>query len=185
MTFALMVLAAWSCFMGLIFAAESPKCPANSTEIIVKTPADAYALASALNCTGSSSFVVTWVGNVIVTRSIIVSGGSSLAVTGSGWMSSAVGYQTSSEASSIIDGGDAIGICIVHEGSTISLQDIVIQQGIATNGGAIAARSSILSSRENTITITNCLFLRNNGNFVGGEMHDTIIRIPSIVALMP
>lgn len=163
-------LAAWSSLMLIILTAQSAPCSGGITEMEVSTTADADNLTSALECTGSSSFVVTWVGSIVIRRSIVVSGGNSLTVTGSGWVSSMLGNQAGAETGSIIDGGGAIGLFIVYGGSTISLQDIVLRQGNATHGGAIATRSSNLSTSKDTINITDCLFLENHGYVAGGEM---------------
>lgn len=181
------VLAASFSFLLLILGMDSvllPECPEGINKMSVMTAADADILTSSLECTGATSFVVTWVGSVIVKRSIVVSGGSSLTVTGSGWInSSAVEDQTGNTAGSSIegssiDGGGSVGIFIVSGGSTLALQDIVLQHGNSSRGGAISAKASNSSTGQNAISITDCLFLRNNGTSSGGEMHGKLYTEP-------
>lgn len=65
--------------------------------------------------------------------------------------------------------GGATALFSVSGGSTLSLPNLVLQQGGANSGRAIISGLTF-PSYENTINITDCLFLENHALDVGGEI---------------
>lgn len=100
-----MTMSAWGTPALPILPGNLALCPDEIVEMDVMTPTDAELLTSALQCYGKGVFSITWVGSVVVTQSIVVSGGSSLTVTGSRWESSSQGDHSGTEEGSTIDGG--------------------------------------------------------------------------------
>ena len=58
-------------------------CPTTVEEFVVATTSDAEKLSEALLCDGPGSFVVSWHGNVLLSRTLSVSNGSTLNVESS------------------------------------------------------------------------------------------------------
>eukprot|EP00903_Cladosiphon_okamuranus_P017270 g15914.t1 len=121
----------------LIFDCEPPPvlaavpCAAGAPRAwVVETPAQARALAAAVNCSGGS-FEVEWRGTVVVDEPIYVVDGTILAVTGA-----------NSEA--VIDGNSATRLFTVID-AALHVSGVNMSSGAGIVGGAIAAAGSILT----------------------------------------
>lgn len=140
--------------LGAVHAVE---CAEDVINIDVSTSADAYELAEALACVGSTHVTVDWHGRVELARTVAVGDGSSLNITGS--------------ETAVIDGGGAIQLLTVSEGATLNLRTISLENGQADRGGSVFAKGS-------SITVVGSRFSGNKGTFGGGEfkfpfrMHD-------------
>lgn len=163
------VSAAWAAYTVLIHSGESALCPTNTTHMAVSSSADTKALVAALACAGGGVFEVSWLGNVVISETIEISGGSRLAVTGTGPLPPALDDETGADIASRIDGGATTGIFFVSGGSSITLQRLIIQGGYATEGGAITTNSSASASGKSTVNVTDCLFLDNHAITNGGK----------------
>ena len=110
-------------------SASLPCVPERQQNWVVANTTQARALAQALNCSGGT-FEVEWIGRVVVDRTLVVVGGTSLSITGVG-------------SSAVMNGGGSIGLLTVST-SSLRVTNMMILDGSSTSGGAIAAfRSSI------------------------------------------
>ena len=115
---------------------------------LVETTADAKEMAEAVYC-AEGSFDVEWRGDVVVTQTIHVVDGTVLKITGVG-------------SSPTINGGGASRIFTVVNAS-LHLAGVMIKNGKAISGGAIAASSSIL-------TLNHTVFFGNIAFIYGGAV---------------
>ena len=125
-------------------------CPTIEQEMIVATTAEAEALAKALQCDGPGVFTVSWNGDVLTSRTISVSNGSTLDVTGS-----------SEGTNGAVIGDGTILLFEVDLGSTVSLTGLTFSGG---NGALSVAGESI-------VEMADCSFMFNNKTstpFYGG-----------------
>ena len=97
---------------------------------LVETPAEVKEMAEAVNC-AEGSFDVEWRGDIVVTQTIRVVDGTVLKITGVG-------------SSPTINGGGAFRIFTVVNAS-LHLDGVMVKNGKANSGGAIAASGSILN----------------------------------------
>lgn len=146
--------------------AESAGC--GSTQMDVKSTADAQILMNALECTGGGEFNVTWHGIVAIAQTLNVTGGISLTVTGTG--SSKFPLDGSVDTATI--DGDSItlqtGIFHVSGPSTLTLQNLVLRAAQSTagsGGGAIKAHG--YADGHPTVNVVDACFIENNGSFAG------------------
>ena len=116
---------------------------------VINDPVQFQAFSEAIKCTGE--FDVEWNGRFIVDKTIQVSGGTVLNVTGA-----------DTNGNTFIDGGNSVQIFSVVN-SELNLKDITLMNGNGTDGGAISAKSSKLS-------LVNTRFVSNNGQN-GGAMY--------------
>ena len=100
---------------------------------LVETPAEAKKMVEAVNC-AEGSFDVEWGGDIVVDQTIRVVDGTVLRITGVG-------------SSPIINGGGASRIFTVVNAS-LHLAGVMVKNGKAISGGAIAASGSILSLND-------------------------------------
>ena len=145
--------------LALLFSflqeAESVLCPAVTISMNVATTSELQTLMTTINCTGEGAFNVTWIGSVSLSEAIKIRDEKHLTVTGS--TSALTNFSIAA-----IDAGGTTGIFTVYNGSTLSLNNLVLEAGKATNGGAVDARS--LSS----VIVDDCVFT-NNIATKGGE----------------
>ena len=123
--------------------------------MIVTNTTDANKLVEALLCEGYASFTVSWHGNVIISRTLSVSNGSTLNVT------------ASSESTDDADTGVVVtsdGTLLLFEadlGSTVSLKGLTLYDGdgaLRVTGGSF-------------VEVIDCTFTKNNrtsSNLGGG-----------------
>ena len=118
------------------------------TNWVVTNTMQARAMAKAVHCSGGK-FSVEWRGNIAVEKTIYVSGGTVLRL--SGWGNS-----------SGMDGGLERRLFTVKN-ATLNLSNVTIKYGSAPVGGAIAASAS-------NITLTRVSFTNNKAATVGGAI---------------
>ena len=119
------------------------------TKWVINDPVQFQAFSQAIKCIGE--FDVELNGNFLVDKTIQVSDGTILNVTGAG-----------TNGNTFIDGGKSVQIFSVVN-SELNLKDITLMNGNGTDGGAISAKSSKLS-------LVNTRFVSNNGQN-GGAMY--------------
>ena len=95
--------------------------------LIVESAENAVALASSLKCS-NGTFVVDWIGDVVVSETISVAQGTSLNITGSPLGAAA-------------DGNHTTGIFSVDSGSALHLTDMILKNGHTNAGAAVSATS--------------------------------------------
>ena len=125
-----------------------PCVPERQQTWVVANATQARALAQALNCSGGT-FEVEWIGRVVVDRTLVAIGGTTLSITGVG-------------SSAVMDGGGSIGLLTVSN-SSLRVSSVTILGGSSTSGGAIAAFRS-------TIFLTDTTFVGNVAAVHGGAM---------------
>ena len=146
----------------LPYSHASP-CPTTVEEMVVANTSDAGKLAEALTCDGPGTFGVTWHGNVMLSRTLSVSNGSTLNV---------VGYSESTDdtdtSAAVISDGTVL-LFEVALGSTVSLT------GLTLSGGNGALRVS----EKSFVELIDCNFTDNNRTspYEGGEL--TCVCTPS------
>ncbi|CAN0431165.1 unnamed protein product [Ascophyllum nodosum] len=132
--------------LPLLPGVHASPCPTTVGEMIVTNTSDAEKLSQALQCDGSARFAVSWHGDVILSRTLSVSNGSTLNVVGS------------SERMDDTDTGATVrrkGTAALFEiglGSTVSLT------GLALSGGDGALRVT----GKSFIELIDCIFIDNN-----------------------
>lgn len=145
-------------FLSFTLVAGAAPCPAGTVSMEVATTAELQTMITAINCTGEGMFDVTWIGSVPLLQTIEVCGKKQLTVTGS----------TSTPLnlpSAAIDAGSTTGIFIVCNGSTLSLNNVLLEGGISSSGAAIDARVS------SSVYLTDCGFTNNNATTGGETIH--------------
>ena len=130
-------------------------CPPGTISMTVATTSELQTLMTTINCTGGGVFNVTWVGRVSLVETIEIRDEKILTVTGS-----TSGLTDFSRAA--IDAGGMMGIFTVYNGSTLSLNSLVLEAGNVENGGAVDARSF------SSVIVDDCVFT-NNIATNGGE----------------
>ena len=118
---------------------------------VVEEPAQAQAMAEAVNCSGGA-FEVAWIGNITVDKTIYVPHGTILNISGIGPPSSAV-----------INGGmQTRPLTVIN--ATLYISDVDLSSGFSIVGGAIAASSS-------NVTLTRTSFSGNSVSGMGGAIY--------------
>lgn len=124
-------------------------CPSDIELVEVTNSSDARRLTQIVNCTGGSgSFIVLWTGRILINATLDISNGTSLNITGLD--------------GGVIDGGGVVQLFNVSS-STLSLSNLALEHGNATNGGAIQASAS-------DIIVTDCNITANSGTDSGGAL---------------
>ena len=123
--------------------------------MVVATTSEAETLAEALQCDGPGLFTVSWNENVVISRTISVSSGITLHVTGS----------SESTNNGAVDGDGTVLLFEVDLGSTVSLTGLTFFDG---NGALSVAGESI-------VEVVDCIFMFNNklspsSVYYGGEL---------------
>lgn len=123
-------------------------CPQDEQQISVSNASDALYLAQIIDCTGSGSFAVDWMGKVQIEATITIPNGVFLQISGSD--------------GAIIDGRNKLRTFNVSSGS-LHLSSLALENGYAESGAAIEA---LLSH----VTLVNCSFTGNNATEFGGAI---------------
>lgn len=121
-------------------------CALGVTNLTVSNSVEANDLAEALLCSGGQ-FEASWVGEVLVSRTVRVSNGTSLRISGT------------SSGGSIVDGGGLYQLFHVSGGSTLELKGLSLVNGFSDEGGAAVAVSDASS-----LEVSGCSF---DGNRAG------------------
>ena len=149
------VMAKLALMFSFLQGAEPGVCPASTVSMKVETTSELQTLMTTINCTGEGVFNVTWIGRVSLVEAIELREGKKLTVTGST-------LELTDFSSAAIDAGWATGMFTVYNGSTLSLNSLVLEGGNVTNGAAIDVRSS------SSVSVDDCVFA-NNIATDGGE----------------
>lgn len=150
----LAALAASQSFLFMSGATPAP-CSSGIVSMTVTTPADLLTMISTMNCTGEGTFDVVWTGTVPLLEVVEVSQMKRLTVTGSS-------RAPADPSSDVMDAGGATGIFRVSNGSTLTLNDMVLVGGTSVEGAAIHARD------YSFVRVVGCTFTKNNATN-GGE----------------
>lgn len=158
-------------FLSLTSGAGAAPCPAGTTSMDVATTAELELMINTINCTGEGVFDVTWIGSVPVVQIIEVCEKKQLAVTGSTLTLTTAAPTDTDLPSAVIDAGSTTGIFRVCNGSTLTLNNLILDGGISTNGAAIDARAS------SAVYVTDCAFTNNNATTGGETVHVCTVRM--------
>lgn len=158
--FAIM-MAGWT--LLFISGAETAPCPGGTVDIHVTEAGDLPRLSDVLNCTGGGVFNISWLSSLYIPQVIEVSSSKVVTVTGSGFPTISGVLNDDVDAVDVeIDSGSTSGMFSVSDGSTLSINDIVMNGGQSEEGGAIAVLSS------SSLWVSGCTFKNNNAS-TGGE----------------
>lgn len=139
-------------------------CPAGIDARNVSSAADALDLRDALLCSGPGVFEVSWSGRVALTRTIVVSNGTSVRFSGYG----------TGEA----DGAGIVRLFEVHDGSTLELDRFSLVRGAESGevieGTFIGYGGGLLVSGSSRLAVSSCSFVSNFATFSGGKIDDDV-----------
>ncbi|MEP5375857.1 MAG: hypothetical protein ABJQ14_08715, partial [Hyphomicrobiales bacterium] len=152
MALAVLAFGLTTCFMS---GAQSAPCHPFVVDLNVTFTADIQKLSDALACAGEGIFNIKWYSSLAIDEMIEVSDGKHVTVTGD-----ALGDDNA--VGPTIDAGSSTGIFSVSDRSTLRLNNMVLREGNAEKGGAVAVRSS------SDLFVFGCTFTRNNAS-KGGE----------------
>lgn len=157
-------------------------------EVEVWSASDAQGLLDLLAYYRGGAIDVTWHGRVSVNDTFYVLDGTFLTVTGvhdASSSSTSIGSgdenvaDDSTAGAAVIDGGynTSFGVFCVHNGSTLSLDNMVLEKGHSVQGGAaLSAGVEVFDAAspwvpENTVNVNYCIFQDNiDDGHDGGEM---------------
>ena len=128
-------------------------CPMNEKQMVVASTSDAETLAEALLCDGPGVFAVSWNGDVMLSKTISVSNGSTLDVTGS---------SSESTNGAVISDGTVL-LFEVDLGSTVSLKGLTFSSG----------DRALLVAGESVVEVVDCSFVFNyniSSSYYGGGL---------------
>lgn len=136
-------------------------CPAGIDARNVSSAADALALSDALLCSGPGLFEVSWRGKVSLARTIVISNGTSVRVSGYG----------TGEA----DGAGLVRLFEVRNGSTLELDRFSLVRGGAESeevveGTFIGYGGGLLVSGSSRLAASSCSFVSNFATVSGGKI---------------
>lgn len=171
--------APYALLLIILRVTDAATCPEGIDARVVSNTAEASELGEALLCSGAGYFEVDWIGEVVLERSIIISNGSSVKVTGV------------DPGEAVIDGGDAIRLFQVSGSSTLLLNGLSLVGGFVTStesdddeadykfefralqtvpeiaqdgsGGAV-----FVADEDSRLTASTCTFARNSADARGG-----------------
>ena len=156
---AVLAFAATMCFMP---GADSALCPPVTPAITITSKGDVQNLTDALACEGEGHFNITWYSSVTIEERIGLFDRKNVTVTGTSFPSFFGGLGDDNADGVVIDAGSGTGIFSVSNGSTLRLNNLVLEGGNAENGGAVDVRSS------SSLFVFGCLFANNKASN-GGE----------------
>ena len=156
---AVLTFASTMCFMS---GADSALCPPVTTAVTITSIGDVQNLTDALACEGEGGFNITWYSRVTIEERIEVFDRKNVTVTGVSSSRFDGGLGGDNADGVVIDAGSSTGIFSVSDGSTLRLNNLVLEGGNAENGGAVDVRSS------SSFFAFGCIFSNNNASN-GGE----------------
>ena len=142
--------------------AEAVPCPFGTVSFNVTTTDDVNNLADLLDCSGQGVFNITWYASLRTRQSIEVSNQKNVTINGSEFPTIRSGKYIKDDTGASIDLGRTANIFSVVNGSTLSLNKVVLEGGYSEEGGAVDVRSS------SYLYVVNCGFT-NNSAVNGGE----------------
>eukprot|EP00904_Undaria_pinnatifida_P006566 jgi/Undpi1/3039/HiC_scaffold_15.g06415.m1 len=144
--------------ISLMPAAESVVCRSSTVAINVTSAADVQNITDVLACTGGGTFHITWYTSATILQTIEVSNKKEVTVNGVGVPSIRGVLANDNDEGTAIDtdvGSDA-GIFSVSNGSTLRLNNLVLEGGNAEHGGAVNLFSS------SSLYVVGCTFVNNS-----------------------
>ena len=138
--------------------AEAAACSAGAISMNVTTAAELQNMIDTINCTGEGFFHATWTGSLQLGQRIELSDSKTLTITGSRPV-------LTNLPSAVIDAGGTTGIFGVSNGSTLTLDNLVLQGGASENGAAVDVRSF------SSVHVSGCVFVNNNSTTGGENTH--------------
>ena len=140
--------------LPLLPGLHASPCPTTVEEMIVTNTSDADKLTQALLCDGTAKFAVSWHGDVILSRTLSVSNGSTLNVVGS--LESA----DDTDTGAAVIGEGTVVLFEVSFGSTVSLT------GLTLSG----ADGALRVMEKSFVEVIDCIFMDNNrtSSYSGG-----------------
>lgn len=143
---------------------DAAPCLSGTVAVDVTSAADVQNLTNALECAGEGAFDITWYPNVAITQRIDVTNSKNVTVTGNDFPRIRGTLPDDTAADTIVDvgAGGSGGLFSVSNGSTLRLNNLVLEGGNAENGGAV----DVLSS--SSLFLFGCTFADNNASN-GGE----------------
>lgn len=145
-----------------MLGAHAGSCPFGTVDFHVTTTADVPHLADLIDCSGEGSFNVTWYGTLPVDQTIEVSNHKNVTVTGLGFPTIYSGIHDKGDVGENISLATTFGLFSVVNGSTLSLNEVVLEGGSSEEGGAVAVHSS------SSLYVVDCDFTNNSASN-GGE----------------
>lgn len=153
-----MVIIAFGSSMCLPSGARAALCQSDTVRMHLASSGDVQKLIDAMDCTGNGVFDVVSRGRLHVPGRVEVSDQKKLTVTGN-------------YGSSLIGNIDTNGIFLVSDGSTLTINHMLLEGGISLDGGAVAVTSS------SSLHLFDCHFSKNTAIAAGGEkMHPVTYR---------
>eukprot|EP00903_Cladosiphon_okamuranus_P007092 g6891.t2 len=155
-------------FLALAKSQTLPACDVGVTTLVVSSTADVVDLSEALLSCAGGQFEVTWVGEVLITSTIVVPGGTSLKVTGSSF------------GQGVVYGGGQVRLFEVSPSSALELDFLSLVGGYAhgsdgsvyaAGGGAVALLGDLFGPSSDTavsVDIVDCAFVGNTANNSNG-----------------
>ena len=162
MKFAGMAVLAFASTMCFRSGADSALCPPVTTAVTITSKGDVQNLTDALACEGKGDFKITWYSSVTIEKRIEVFDRKNVTVTGASSSRFDGGLGGDNADGVVIDAGSGTGIFSVSNGSTLRLNNLVLEGGNAENGGAVDVRSF------SSFIAFGCIFSNNNASN-GGE----------------
>lgn len=156
--------------LSVTSGSNSEPCSAGTISMDVATTSDLELMRNILNCTGEGIYNITWVGSVPLEETIEVCENKRLTVTGStstGSTSTGSASALTDLPSAVIDAGGTTGIFKVCNGSTLSLNHLVLEGGTSEYGAAVDASSF------SSVYVADCAFT-NNKAASGGETRRSV-----------
>lgn len=140
-------------FLLLPGALSAPCTTTLSIQLTVESSQDASLAAQTVNCDGGS-FIIQWVGNIVVPTVFNVSGGTVLSVYGGG-----------STQDDIMDGGLANQLFTVSNNGKLNLE------GLTITGASHDHDGGMLYAADSVVTMTNCVIAGNAAGEDGGAVY--------------
>lgn len=121
-------------------------------DLLISNTSDANTLVDALACSSAAHFIVEWRGRVELLRTLVVSNGSVLDITGT-------------QDAAVFSSG-TLQLIAVTGGAQLHVRNISLEDGYAASGhgGAISAEAA-------NVIIQHCQFTGNWAGTSGGECH--------------
>lgn len=134
-------------------------CTAERSDWVVSTSVEALELSDALLCSGPGQFEVTWSGNVVLTRTIALSDGKSVKITGA------------AAGEAVITSGEPPVRLFALNGSTLELDrlSLVGAEAAMEWDERIENGAGLLVSDSSRVDVFNCSFVGLQTRDGGGE----------------
>lgn len=140
--------------------AQAAPCPTGTVSVNLTSSGDVHSkLTDVMNCTGQGVFDATWYGDLQVERSIDVSGGNNLTITGVNGSA----YHVFSRDNGLLIEGAHGGMFSVSNGSMLTLKDMTLDGGFSQDRTAVTVTSS------SSLYVVDCDFPNHRSSTQGGD----------------